>query len=83
VLLVSDPVSSFPNSLIVGAMSAAVELSIALDAVADDSTPTVKARWRESLNSALKRVEGVTVSLNDYVEALVVTVVTNDTNSHP
>lgn len=82
-LLVSDPVSSFPNPLIVGAMSAAVELSIALDAVADDSTPTVKARWRESLNSTLKRVEGVTVSLNDYVEALVVTVVTNDTNSHP
>lgn len=64
-------------------MSAAVELSIALDAVADDSTPTVKAGWRESLNSALKRVEGVTVSLNDYVKALVVTVVTNDTNSHP
>lgn len=75
-------ISSLLNTFIVGAVRAAEELLITLDAMPDDSATTVEARWSKSLDCALKAVEGVAFVLVDYIEGFVVCVVADSTDAH-
>ena len=55
-------------------MAATVDRPIHLYPVADDAAVAVGASWREHLNGALEAVEGVGLTIDRDVDALVVVV---------
>lgn len=77
-----NPVPSFVNPLIMGAVGTAVELIIAFNAMPDYATATVEAGGRKCLNRALKAVERIALPFHDDVKALVIVVATYLADSH-
>lgn len=77
-----NSISCLANPFVVRAVSAAKEAPLAFHTVADDAAPTVKARWSERLDSTLKTIECVVLSLYDYVKRFIVGVVANHACAH-
>ena len=65
------------DSTHLGAMAAAVDLAIRLDAVSDDATIAVIAFGRERVNRALETVERVVFTIGDDLEGFVVIIAAN------
>ena len=78
----SHPVSHLVNSLEVSTMRAAIKLSVTLDAVSYDSTPTMQAGRSKGLDGTFEAVERIAPSLHDNIKTLVVVIVAYLANSH-
>jgi hypothetical protein len=63
-------------------VSTTEESLIKLNPVTNYSTPTVQAGRRQGLNRALKTIKSIVLTLHNYLETLIVAVVTYQTGAH-
>src|SRR5918994_144173 len=78
----SGPVDRGGDALVLGAVRAAEEPAIRLDAVADDLHAAVLAHRGQRVDRALERVEGVALAVPGDLECLVVLVAAHLTGRH-
>lgn len=75
-------VTNSGRTLLLRAMSAAIDFAGLLDAVADDSATTMSAGWCHRVNSAFEAVKGHCPAILSNSESLIILVATMITSRH-